>query len=236
MTAIERPFAARIAIILNNAAKKAALAVRQNGRDVVLDSVLSDLNDDLLAVYVPAYTRISKIFGDRLLNAFKSHADYETKADDLFADSMELWIRATAAERVVMVSNTTKRMIREVIDDGFADELTGAQVAKNIVDKTGGVIARNRAVTISRTETHMAAQHASLEAAKSTGIPMRRVWIAAADERTRENHTAEDSNSHAEPVGMNEPFRVTGLMYPGDPGGDPAETIQCRCAVGYVTD
>ena len=64
MTAIERPFAARIAIILNNAAKKAALAVRQNGRDVVLDSVLLDLNDDLLAVYIPAYTRISKIFGD----------------------------------------------------------------------------------------------------------------------------------------------------------------------------
>ncbi len=236
MTAIERGFAARVTIILDGAAKKAARAVLIQGPDVILDSVLNDLADDLLAVYVPVYTRISKAFGDRILEAFKSHADFETKATDFFRDSMVLWIRATAAERVAMVSKTTKRAIRKAIDAGFAAEMTGPQVAKLIVEKTGGVIARNRAITISRTESHMASQHASQEAAKSTGIPLRRVWIAAADERTRSSHTLTDTQSHVSPVTMDGTFNPVGLNYPGQAGGDPAETINCRCVTGYVTD
>jgi uncharacterized protein with gpF-like domain len=64
---------------------------------------------------------------------------------------------------------------------------------------------------------------------------MKRVWISAADERTRENHTAADSASHGKPVGMEAEFPVVHLLYPSDPSGDPAETINCRCAVGYVS-
>ncbi len=237
MTAIERGFAARVTIILDGAAKKAARAVLIQGPDVILDSVLNDLADDLLAVYVPVYTRISKAFGDRILHAFKSHADFETKADDFFRDSMVLWIRATAAERVAMVSKTTKRMIRKAIDDGFAAEMTGPQVAKLIVEKTGGIIVRNRAVVISRTETHLASQHASVQAAKSTGLPLRKKWISAQDERTRETHNQADRRYSEAPIDLNAPFTVgsDSMQAPGL-GSDPAENISCRCVVAYVTD
>jgi hypothetical protein len=82
-------------------------------------------------------------------------------------------------------------------------------------------------MTISRTETHAAANFGSLEAAKSTGVKMKRVWISAADERTRENHTSADSASHGKPVGMEAEFPVVHLLFPGDQAGDPAETINC---------
>ena len=235
MQAIERPFAARLAIIIDSAAKKAGAAVVEQGQDVALDGVLPDLESDFMAIFMPAYTRTAKIFGDRLLDAFKSHDDFETKAEDYFSQAMQLWIRTTSAEKVTNVSKTTKKNIRAAIDEGFGAEMTGTQLASHIVEKTGGEIAAIRASIIARTETHMAAQHATQEAAKSTQIPMKRIWIAAADERTRTRHAAEDRDSHSAPVSMDEPFRVMELMYPGDPSGPAEEVINCRCVVAYVT-
>ena len=55
-------------------------------------------------------------------------------------------------------------------------------------------------------------------------------WIATADSRTRESHVELDG----EVVGINEPFS-NGLDYPGDPAGDAAETINCRCTIGFLT-
>ena len=63
---------------------------------------------------------------------------------------------------------------------------------------------------------------------------MGKVWIAAADERTREEHMHVDSSSHTEPVDLKEEFVVGGdsMLQPGM-GSDPAMNINCRCVVAY---
>lgn len=235
MTAMERGFTVQIARILHKASQASARAVETYGASANIEAVLSELPAVLEAVFVPHYTKTVDLFGQRILQAFKSHSGYQTKAEDVFSESMRLWIQRTSAEKVTRVSDTTKRQIRKALDEGFGAEMTGSEVAKSIMGKTGGGIARQRATVIARTETHMAANHASHEAAASTGIPMKRVWISAEDERTRDDHLAADAESHSEPVGMNEAFPVVNLDYPGDPAGDPATTINCRCAVGYIT-
>lgn len=71
---------------------------------------------------------------------------------------------------------------------------------------------------------------------ESRGIVLKKVWIATPDGRTRESHLELDG----EEVDINEEFS-NGLMYPGDPNGDPAEVYNCRCTmrthiVGFMSD
>jgi SPP1 gp7 family putative phage head morphogenesis protein len=91
-----------------------------------------------------------------------------------------------------------------------------------------------RAGVIARTETHGAANFGAMEAARETGVALRREWVSAEDERTRDSHVA----ANGQIVGMDEPFAVGDalLMYPGDPDGPPEETINCRCAIAFVVD
>jgi uncharacterized protein with gpF-like domain len=94
-----------------------------------------------------------------------------------------------------------------------------------------------RAEVIGRTEGLRAANEGSTElfrqAVADGTLPvggMVRQWQTAKDERVRSTH----ARMHGQTRGLTEPF-ITGagvpLMYPGDPAGPAAETIQCRCVV-----
>lgn len=58
------------------------------------------------------------------------------------------------------------------------------------------------------------------------GVVQKKVWIATPDDRTRESHFEIDG----EEVEIGEEFS-NGLMYPGDPKGDPSEVYNCRCSM-----
>jgi uncharacterized protein with gpF-like domain len=107
------------------------------------------------------------------------------------------------------------------------------QIATAILD-AAPQIAAWRGPLIARTETHGAANYGAQQAAKATGLPVRKEWVAAGDERTRESHRAADGQK----VGLDERFNVGGawLLFPGDPDGPPGETINCRCAIAHIVD
>lgn len=76
----------------------------------------------------------------------------------------------------------------------------------------------------------------SFRRAEQLGIRQKKVWLATLDNRTRESHRILDGEERE----LDEPFS-NGLMYPGDPTGDPAEVYNCRCTMvqqfeGYETD
>ena len=237
MTSLERGFALQVARILHRAAKTAADAVETFGSSAIITAALSDLEPELQRAFIPHYTKTVDVFGRRLLAAFKSHAKYETKAEDIFADTMREWILRKSADKVAGIAEVTRARIRAAINEGFGADMTGAEVANAIMGKTGGAIAKQRAIVIARTETHMAANEAGIEAVRSTGVEAKKVWISAEDERTRETHSAADAQSHDNPLTMDEEFQVGGdsMTMPGL-GSDPAENINCRCVVGWVTD
>ncbi len=239
MQRLERGFTKRVAKILNKAANDAADAVETYGQAANIEAVLRWMDDEMQSAFITQYTVAAQVFGKRILDAFKSCQHYETKADaqDVFKETMEIWIRKEAAKKVVGVNKTTKTQIRGVIDEGFGQSLPASTVANAIVERTGGAIAKQRAKIIARTETHMAAQQSSVEAVRSTGVPVKKVWIAAADERTRTEHMEADSDSHANPLARDEMFVVGGdsMDAPGL-GSDPAQNVNCRCQVAYITE
>lgn len=58
---------------------------------------------------------------------------------------------------------------------------------------------------------------------------VRRTWISAADERTRETHAMIHGEQRLPDEGWD--VGIGTLMYPGDPSAPPEETVNCRCSL-----
>jgi len=76
----------------------------------------------------------------------------------------------------------------------------------------------------------------SLEAAKQTGLELRKRWLSALDDRVRDSHR----KVHGETIPYEDDFELVGGSGPG-PGlieGDDeeGEVINCRCTLVYGED
>ena len=91
---------------------------------------------------------------------------------------------------------------------------------------------------IVRTETTAAANLGSIQAGNASGVIWEKEWISTNDSRTRRR--PDDRYDHFEMDGVKvlkgEKFNVQGDMldFPGDPKGQPSNTINCRCSVVVV--
>jgi uncharacterized protein with gpF-like domain len=142
------------------------------------------------------------------------------------------YIAQFGGEKITQISDTTRAQIMTQIAIGQSAGLGQLEIAK-LISGNASLIGRQRGALIARTETHGAGNFGAKKQAESTGLKLRREWIAADQPgRTRDAH--EDANEQV--VGMDEPFEVDGelLDYPGDPTGSAANVINCRCAVGYI--
>lgn len=122
-----------------------------------------------------------------------------------------------------------KKRIANNISRGIATAASFSTIATNIADNSRMGI--NRAMRIARTEGHRiqsAAAFDAMVAAKDEGADVVKQWDAALDDRTRDTHRQLDGQIRE----LDEPFEVDGMtaMFPSD-FGDPAEDINCRCAV-----
>lgn len=96
----------------------------------------------------------------------------------------------------------------------------------NVLDmnKTSAIRNARTTVTSAQNKGRVDMMHDAAE----KGVIMKKGWSAAKDHRTRISHAELDG----EFVGMDDPFS-NGLMYPGDPDGEPEEVYNCRCALVY---
>jgi len=141
------------------------------------------------------------------------------------------------ADMIVNVQDTTKEVVRRLIQQGVEEGLSIAKIARKIrADMSTGPDAMNkvRATRIARTETVRASNYGSLEGARTVGEGVKKFWIATHDPRVRSEHLDAES---LDPVPLDGTFSVGGeeLEYPGDPAGSAASTVNCRCTVGYKT-
>jgi hypothetical protein len=146
------------------------------------------------------------------------------------------------------VTQTTIDQLNEIISRGMDQNLSVAEISKNIRDYFQGeeAITRARAETIARTETltmisegqNLKVKEFKKEYPKESKNLMK-VWITAQDERVRgkpdgiyKNSEANHFDLDGEVVKETKPFS-NGLMYPRQKGAPPEEVINCRCT--YMT-
>lgn len=123
------------------------------------------------------------------------------------------------------INNTTVDGLEGIISEGVASGAGVREISGQIAEKYNE-FDTFRSERIARTETTMANNEGMLEAYKQSDVATHKEWIATMDDRTRDAHAAADG----EMVPVDEPFS-SGLMYPGDPSADPADTINCRCVI-----
>lgn len=182
--------------------------------------------------------------------AFRAGADVVISV----VPSLEHGLYGTSADLLRAVVDVTTDQIRAVWSEvGTRLKTTIRRVALGVTDAFEGTVAIARALhdpktfgttfaraeTIVRTEVNrvfaLATQDrmtAAEQALKKTGERLGKYWLTAADERVRDAHRkAGSAYVKSRAIQAGDAFVVDGeeLMYPGDPNGSAANTINCRC-------
>lgn len=110
--------------------------------------------------------------------------------------------------------------IEEGIKEGRSLDKHDRELRKEFTDMTNNELRR-----ISKTETHSVYQQSKHEAILQGNAPYKR-WIHGNVPIGPPREWHEDMDGEVVP--KDEPFS-NGLMYPGDPDGDPEEVINCGC-------
>ena len=181
-----------------------------------IDETLEDVTALYEAVTAAGGARVSDLFG---------------LAFDLEAPYAQDFVQARANQLAGEVTTTTYNAIKDTLADGIAEGETIPQLSARI----RGVFeqaSQTRAVTIARTEVISAFNGSASLVATELGadVVAGQEWIATRDARTRDMHVERDG----EIVPIGDSFSG-GLAYPGDPSGDPADVINCRCTVAFLT-
>jgi HK97 family phage portal protein len=158
------------------------------------------------------------------------------------ADSLDA--KVNLDQYLIQAADHRAKVLAQYVNDTTAqvlnDRLTAAAVADNVtVDQFAQVLKDTfadlsgyRARTIARTEMVGGFNAGSREAAVDSGVVSQREWLPGGGAHSRPEH---DALGGYRTTGMDDAY-PNGLLFPGDPNGDPSETINCRCTELYVTD
>lgn len=203
------------------------------------DKAINDQEPEMMKTLEELYVVVAKEFGSNAIRGLKSTVlnDFELKQDefDYIAEETRSYLQSPyAASMVKGISDTKKKMIRTHILDGISEGEGIRELSKRIDTLYLEQIIPNRSSVIARTETIRASNLGSQAGAKSTGLALKKEWIATLDARTREEHLSVNKQT----VPMSEPYTVAGekMMFPGDVslGASAGNVIQCRCTEGYI--
>ncbi len=129
------------------------------------------------------------------------------------------------------INDTTWNALKASLNEGLADGESYDQLASRVkaIYQTAG---DSRAATIALTETNVAINSGRQLAMVQAGVE-RKGWLTSHLENTRATHIANEEFSDSNNGIAIDDTWPNGCDYPGDPDGEPGETINCRC-VGYA--
>lgn len=122
------------------------------------------------------------------------------------------------------ITRTFANGIIEIVQDGLRQGSTIQTMAEQILDLSSNRVAN--AVTNAQTLTTASYNTARQVGYEINGID-KHIWISMRDSAVRDDHVMQDESGQVVKVG--DVFFYTGLTYPGEPGGEAKQVINCRC-------
>lgn len=179
------------------------------------------------------------------ISAGKHHLVKRFSTSDTIAAQIVQELRLSLLNNVHGITDSIKEEILYYIQLGQEKGWAYDKTAKEISDKVGSTYRSQRIV---RTESVKASNMGGILGAKKTGLLMDKTWINAKDKRVRGNPLGPVTQFDHWDMGgvtlpIDQPFllgsRTIGgasdsLQFPGDPKGNPADIINCRCTLGFV--
>lgn len=236
-----RAYTALLAVF-GSAGDKAALIFESSGADKALETSAGfiktgEIEEQFKAIYAESGLEFRAFLWENFQKeARKSEAVLSAVlragiALQRFSSVLGDFAALMAAERVAKIADNLRDLLRGVIEKAVRQNLSKVDTAKEI-RKAWGEVSKSRARLIARTETTTVAGFAQMETAKEFSIELDKVWIAARDNRTRNDHRSADGQR----VKYEDEFTINGvkMRQPGDPKGGAANCCNCRCTVAFV--
>ena len=176
-------------------------------------------------MYLDIYTTLGEPHLKRIERTLKAEIDFES--------IISQWLNSNAGFRIVSVHQTLIDSIVKVIAQGYEDNISVADITRNLQNKFGWYKAQ--ALRIARTETTTATNYATVLAAQSSELVLEKNWVSVQDNRTRRK-VYDHLDMNGQKVGEFDKFFVGGeeLEYPGDMNGKAGNIINCRCKVVFT--
>jgi hypothetical protein len=157
---------------------------------------------------------------------------------DTWLAALQEWLRTWLALQITQMTDYTKRILLAIISEG----LQNGDSYDEMIDKMQATgLDRVRAANIARTETNRALGWAKYDALGKLPYPVRVIWIAARDKRTRgaePNDKADHFDLNGQMQEYNQPFTDirsgAKMLFPGDVslGAGAGDVCNCRCTIG----
>jgi HK97 family phage portal protein len=158
---------------------------------------------------------------------------------DLLTARARRWLDTFSRRYAADVVDTTRDAIKEIIREGLFEGWSVNDAAGRIETLFDG-FADWRAEMIARTELNAASNAGANEGMRTSGVVGRQQWLSALDERTRRAPQSEFDHwaANGEIAPVDGYFTATGgrLAFPGDPEGEPGNSINCRCTIVPVIE
>lgn len=179
-------------------------------------------------IYKEIYTKLCEPQYKRTQRQLKAELNFEIVLNN--------WLNTNAGLRIVSVHATLIEAIIKVIQDGYDNNLSVAEITRNLQNRFGWF--KYQALRIARTETTTATNLATVLAAENSDYELQKTWISAQDNRTRRPPKSpyDHLDMNGVTVDADRTFFVGGeeIEYPGAPNGSAGNIINCRCKVVYT--
>jgi hypothetical protein len=139
------------------------------------------------------------------------------------------WINSKAFKFADEINMTTEEALRSTLSEAIAAGETITQVEDRIA-QVFDIDRGSRTAMIARTEVISASNEGAYESYRQSGLVDSTEWISSRDEKVRLEHQIDGETA---PIGIKFP---NGLLYPGDPAGEPGEVINCRCTIAPIVN
>ena len=210
--------------------------------DLPNDGLINSLDKEIIRqMFIDIHFLVGKKFAGGVFKSFMKKT--QTFAEDVFMFNVINSIDNEGAIMIQHVDDASKAIVRRVIAQEVKRGEGIPQIALE-VSKAIKVINFKRGITIARTEVIRASNSGALTGANMTGLALNKEWISTLDGRTRRPELGEGGFDHyekfprgadGEKVDKDDMFRGSGqaLRYPADWQGSAANTINCRCTLGF---
>lgn len=204
------------------------------GVDVAMNLDLNKMYDEIEQMYVDT----GYPFATGVYRGLKKRVKARISTDkEIFQSEMKDYVKTYAFDLIKNINRTNEKVVRKKMQEAASKGL-GAKETAMYMRREWNNLSVGRSKTIARTETvrasNVAGQFAAEKIQKDTGLILQKEWITTIDGNERPEH--KDANGQKVP--LNGKFTVGGewLEHPSDPDGEAGNTINCRCAVGYVSN
>lgn len=203
-----------------------------NGSD--WETYLEQQHDAWARILTASHMAVAEEYAQVQLDELLGEKGLERRLDlrNMVAQRVAAWLEREGGRHIRGIIETTRRAVAAQLARGV-EEGEGIPELADRVRRTMRTASPARARRIARTEVVGASNHGAHIGAEASGLPLKKIWLATADARTRDDH----ANADGQEAPMDGTFVVGGypMRYPGDGslGAPASEIVNCRCAVAF---